>query len=86
MIRLSDRVHKHDPSVTGELSGKVDELRRAGVNVINFSIGEPDFELTPAHVSVGLARKRLTKAIPHYTPIPGIIRCAKPCVQSCCVK
>jgi aspartate aminotransferase len=68
------------PSVTGELSGKVDELRRAGITVYNFSIGEPDFD-TPDHVSTA-CKDALDKGYTHYTPIPGIM----PLREAVCAK
>ena len=48
-ITLADRVHKVKPSFTLEMAGKAAALREAGKDVINFSVGEPDFN-TPENI------------------------------------
>jgi aspartate aminotransferase len=72
MYRFSDRVNNMVPSVTGELTSKVDELRRSGVDIVNLSIGEPDFD-TPAHI-IASCKEALDKGYTHYTPVPGIMQ------------
>ena len=48
-LKLSDRVNKVKPSFTLEMTSRAAELRSKGVNVINLSVGEPDFN-TPEHI------------------------------------
>ena len=48
-ITLAKRVHKVKPSFTLEMAGKAAALREAGEDVINFSVGEPDFN-TPENI------------------------------------
>lgn len=49
MIELSERVSAIAPSMTLAISAKANELKAAGERVINFGVGEPDFN-TPAHI------------------------------------
>ncbi len=49
MNRISTRVESLSPSQTLAMSQKSAELKAAGVDVINLSVGEPDFN-TPAHI------------------------------------
>mgnify|MGYP001398918030 CR=1 FL=1 len=49
MLKISDRIANLAESETLAMSQKSNELKAQGVDVINLSVGEPDF-LTPAHV------------------------------------
>ena len=49
MKQLSERLNRLSPSATLAMSQKSNELKAQGVNVINLSVGEPDFN-TPAHI------------------------------------
>ena len=49
MIKLSGRISEISPSMTLAISAKANELKAAGEKVINFGVGEPDFD-TPAHI------------------------------------
>jgi aspartate aminotransferase len=49
MIKVSDRVSSIAPSMTLAISAKANELKAAGEKVINFGVGEPDFN-TPEHI------------------------------------
>ena len=49
MIKISQRVSAIAPSMTLAISAKANELKAAGERVINFGVGEPDFD-TPAHI------------------------------------
>ena len=46
MNQLSDRLNRLTPSATLAMSQKSGELKAQGVDVINMSVGEPDF-MTP---------------------------------------
>ena len=49
MNQLSDRLNRLSPSATLAMSQKSNELKAQGVDVINLSVGEPDFN-TPDHI------------------------------------
>ena len=48
MNKLSDRVNRLAPSATLAMSQKSQELKAQGVDVINMSVGEPDFNTPDA--------------------------------------
>ncbi len=68
--RLSTRLAQLEPSATATMSGKVAQLRAQGVNIISFSIGEPDFD-TPLPIK-DAAIAALERNYTHYTPTGGI--------------
>ena len=47
--KLADRVNKIQPSFTLQMATIAAEMRAQGEDVINFSVGEPDFN-TPRHI------------------------------------
>jgi aspartate aminotransferase len=53
------------------MSQKSNELKAQGINVINLSVGEPDF-FTPAHVKEA-AKKAIDDNFSFYTPVPGYL-------------
>ena len=53
MIKISDKVKAIAPSMTLAISARANELKAAGERVINFGVGEPDFD-TPAHIVLSL--------------------------------
>ena len=69
MTHISDRVQALAPSATLAMSQKSNELKAQGVDVINLSVGEPDFE-TPAHIKEA-AKKAIDDNFTFYTPVPG---------------
>jgi aspartate aminotransferase len=68
--RLAERLSSIKPSATVALNNLVVEKRKAGADVVSFSVGEPDFD-TPAHVK-DAAIKALREGRTKYTPGPGI--------------
>ena len=46
---LSDRLNRLSPSATLAMSQRSSELKAQGVDIINLSVGEPDFN-TPDHI------------------------------------
>lgn len=68
---LSRRAANISPSLTLELTGKIADLRRQGINVITFSLGEPDFD-TPKNIC-DAAKKAMDEQKTKYTAIPGIM-------------
>ena len=69
MQNLSDRLTRLAPSATLAMSQKSGELKAAGVDVINLSVGEPDFN-TPEHIKVA-AKKAIDDNWTRYSPVPG---------------
>lgn len=68
---ISQRVQSLAASQTLAMSQKSQELRATGVNVINLSVGEPDFN-TPAHIKEA-ARKAIDDNFTFYSPVPGYL-------------
>lgn len=66
---ISDRIKQMAVSQTLAMSQKSQELRAAGVDVINLSVGEPDFP-TPSHIKRA-AIEAIEHDYSHYTPVPG---------------
>ena len=71
MNRLSDRLNALAPSATLAMSQKSNELRAQGVDVINLSVGEPDF-FTPDHIKAA-ARQAVDDNFSFYSPVPGYL-------------
>ena len=71
MIQISNRVEKLSPSATLAMSQKSAELRAAGVDVINMSVGEPDFN-TPDFIKEA-AKRAIDENYSRYTPVPGYL-------------
>lgn len=72
---ISDRVQSLAPSATLAMSQKSNELKAQGVDVINLSVGEPDFE-TPHHIKEA-AKKAIDDNFTFYTPVPGYMSLRK---------
>ncbi|MBP5478163.1 MAG: pyridoxal phosphate-dependent aminotransferase [Bacteroidaceae bacterium] len=66
---LSDRLNRLSPSATLAMSQKSSELKAQGVDVINLSVGEPDFN-TPDHIKAA-AIKAVEDNWSRYSPVPG---------------
>ncbi len=69
VIQISDRIKRMAASQTLAMSQKSSELRASGVDVINLSVGEPDFN-TPLHIKEA-AKKAIDDNYTHYPPVPG---------------
>jgi aspartate aminotransferase len=68
--KLNKRIGLIQPSMTIGISAKAKELRASGVNVINFSAGEPDFD-TPDNIKMA-AVKSIADGFTKYTAAGGI--------------
>lgn len=68
-IPLSARVQRIKPSATLTLGARTNQLKAAGQDIINMSVGEPDFD-TPEHIK-DAARKALKDGLTKYTPVDG---------------
>lgn len=71
MSFISERVNNLAASATLVMSQKSAELRAAGVDVINMSIGEPDFN-TPEFIKEA-AKEAIAANFSHYSPVPGYL-------------
>lgn len=69
MNQLSDRLNSLSPSATLAMSQKSSELKAQGVDVINLSVGEPDFN-TPDHIKEA-AKKAIDENYSRYSPVAG---------------
>lgn len=67
---FSDRVNRIKPSSTVSLMNKEEELREKGLNLVSFSVGEPDFT-TPREI-IDAAYKAMLEGKTHYTNSNGI--------------
>ncbi len=69
--KLADRVNKIQPSFTLQMATIAAEMRARGEDVINFSVGEPDFN-TPKHI-INAGKKAMDQGYTKYTAGPGMI-------------
>lgn len=69
MAKLSDRLQRLAPSATLAMSQKSSEMKAQGIDVINMSVGEPDFN-TPDHIKEA-AKKAVDENYSRYSPVPG---------------
>jgi len=68
MISLADRVALVSESITLAVSAKAAAMKKAGIDVVGFGAGEPDFD-TPAFIK-DAAKQALDKGQTKYTPTP----------------
>lgn len=69
MNTLSDRLNSLSPSATLAMSQKSSELKAQGIDIINLSVGEPDFN-TPDHIKEA-AKQAIDENYSRYSPVPG---------------
>ena len=69
MAQLSNRLNRLAPSATLAMSQKSGEMKAQGIDVINMSVGEPDFN-TPDHIKEA-AKKAIDDNWSRYSPVPG---------------
>ncbi|MBI2368256.1 MAG: aminotransferase class I/II-fold pyridoxal phosphate-dependent enzyme, partial [Deltaproteobacteria bacterium] len=70
MTQLAERTKLIKPSVTLAIAAKAGKLRAEGVDIVNFSAGEPDFD-TPERIKAA-AVEALRKGMTKYTDVKGI--------------
>ncbi|MGN1375070.1 MAG: pyridoxal phosphate-dependent aminotransferase [Prevotella sp.] len=71
MVQLSNRLNRLAPSATLAMSQKSNEMKAQGIDVINMSVGEPDFN-TPDHIK-NAAKKAIDDNFSRYSPVPGYL-------------
>jgi len=69
MAQLSNRLQRLAPSATLAMSQKSSEMKAQGIDVINMSVGEPDFN-TPEHIKMA-AKLAIDENYSRYSPVPG---------------
>lgn len=79
MKQLSDRLNRLAPSATLAMSQKSAEMRAQGIDVINMSVGEPDFN-TPEHIKEA-GKKAIDENYSKYSPVPGYLDLRKAIVE-----
>ena len=70
IIQIASRMAQIKPSPTLAVNAKAKALKAAGADVLNFSVGEPDFD-TPEHVREA-GKKAIDDGFTRYTAVPGI--------------
>lgn len=69
-IQVAKRMQQIKPSPTLAVNAKAKALKASGADVLNFSVGEPDFN-TPDHVCQA-AKEAIDQGFTRYTAVPGI--------------
>ena len=77
--QVSDRLASLSPSETLAMSQKSNELKAQGIDIINLSVGEPDF-YTPEHIKEA-AKKAIDDNFSFYSPVPGYMDLRKAIVD-----
>lgn len=69
-MKLAQRVARIKPSATLTISAKAKALKQQGVQIVNFGVGEPDFD-TPQHIQEA-AVAAIKRGETRYTAVSGI--------------
>jgi len=69
MNQLADRLSRISEPQTIKMAKLGRELKAQGIDIVDLSIGEPDFD-TPAHIREA-AKKAIDEGFTHYTPVAG---------------
>jgi len=69
---FSKRLNRIKPSATLAMTAKAEELKAKGIDVLNLSVGEPDFN-TPDNI-VKAAKSAMDSGYTKYTPGSGILK------------
>jgi aspartate aminotransferase len=70
-VKIADRIQRIHPSLTLAVSARAEKLRREGVDVVAFGVGEPDFE-TPQFIRDAIIEQlHSSKNLGKYTAVPG---------------
>ena len=71
IIIPSQRVQQIKPSPTLSINAKAKALKASGADILNFSVGEPDFD-TPKHI-LEAGKAAIDAVFTRYTAVPGIL-------------
>ena len=69
-MQVASRIRQIPPSATLALNAKANQLKAQGVDIVNFGVGEPDFE-TPDNIREAAIRA-IKEGFTRYTPVGGI--------------
>lgn len=69
-LELAERLSRISEPQTIKMAKLSRELKAQGIDIVDLSIGEPDFD-TPAHIREA-AKKAIDEGFTHYTPVAGI--------------
>jgi len=69
MAQLSNRLNRLAPSETLAMSQRSNDMKAQGIDIINLSVGEPDFN-TPDHIKEA-AKQAVDNNFSKYSPVPG---------------
>ena len=75
IYNFSNRVNKIKPSFTLQMATLAAEMKSQGIDIVNFSVGEPDFN-TPSHI-INAGKLAMEKGYTKYTAGPGMIEFRK---------
>lgn len=78
-IALAERMKLIKPSPTLAVNAKAKAMKAAGADILNFSVGEPDFN-TPDHVCAA-GKKAIDDGFTRYTAVPGILELREAIVE-----
>lgn len=70
-LKLSERIHRIEPSATMAVAAEAEKLRQAGVDVVDWTVGEPHFA-TPEHIK-DAAIAAIHANFTRYTAVGGTI-------------
>ena len=70
-MKFARRISKLKPSFTMQMAATAAQMRQEGLDVINFTVGEPDFS-TSAHICEA-AKIALDEGFTKYTPVSGTL-------------
>ena len=79
MENLAERIANLEESATLQMAALVRELKAKGEDIIDLTLGEPDFD-TPIHIKEA-AKKAIDKGITKYTPVAGFLDLRKSIVE-----
>ena len=71
IMQLSSRLQRFSEPETLKMARLGRELRAQGIDIVDLSLGEPDFD-TPQHIKEA-AKKAIDENWSHYTPVPGYL-------------
>ncbi len=71
MVKISQRAQRLKPSATLAVDAKAKALKAQGIDIINLSAGEPDFD-TPSYIKEA-CKKAIDEGLTKYVPTPGLL-------------
>ena len=69
-MQVASRIRQIPPSATLALNAKANQLKAQGIDIVNFGVGEPDFD-TPENIREAAIRA-IKEGFTRYTPVGGI--------------